>query len=476
MSIVIGDNPLIEELDTGLSALELFEFFRGRPFSFFLDSAMDRENLGRYSIMGSDPFLRYSSRGSDISVFDDINRRFSQNGDPLNIFGDYLDQYRLENTCGQLPCGGGAFGYFSYDLGRTIENLPVKAIDDLNLPECWFGFYDFIVIYDNLTRKAYAVSTGFPDRGSQGKDRAVRKMSEFKSCLNYKDLPVHPDGKEPLSRVFSSCLTGNFSRAEYLRAVARALEYIVAGEIYEVNLSQRFEAILKSPSYDLYLRLREINPAPFAAYMNCGEVIIASTSPERFLRCRNGLIETRPIKGTLRRGATTEEDRANAAALLNSIKDRAENMMIVDLERNDLGKVCRPGSVRVTDFAALEIFPTVFHLTSTIAGELRKDKTRIDLLRATLPGGSVTGAPKIRSMEIIEELEPTRRSIYTGSLGYLGFEGNMDLSIVIRSFIIKGNKAHFQVGGAVVYDSEPELEYNETLDKARALIDALNLA
>ncbi|MFH0767972.1 MAG: anthranilate synthase component I family protein, partial [Chloroflexota bacterium] len=245
--------------------------------------------------------------------------------------------------------------------------------------------------------------------------------------------------------------------------------------IFEVNLSQRFETELTISPYELYRGLRRINPAPFACYLGFDEVKVVSASPERFLRTRGDWVETRPIKGTRPRGATPEEDKALAKELLNSIKDRAENIMIVDLERNDLGRVCRYGTVRVTELTILETYPTVFHLTSTVEGRLREGKNCIDLLRATFPGGSITGAPKVRAIEIIDELEPTIRSIYTGSIGYLGFNGDIDLNIVIRTFLVKGNKAYFQVGGAVVYDSKTEDEYQETLDKAKALIASLNI-
>ncbi len=229
------------------------------------------------------------------------------------------------------------------------------------------------------------------------------------------------------------------------------------------------------PPYELYKRLRRINPAPFANYFNFDDVSIVGASPERFLKLRGDRVETRPIKGTKPRGKTPAEDKALGESLLQSVKDRAENIMIVDLERNDIGRVCRYGTVKVTELAILETYPTVFHLTSTVVGQLEEGKDRIDLLKATFPGGSITGAPKVRAMEIIDELEPTRRSVYTGSLGYLSFNGDMDLNIVIRTIVIKNGRAYFQVGGAIVYDSEPESEYIETLDKGRALMKALNL-
>jgi para-aminobenzoate synthetase component 1 len=258
--------------------------------------------------------------------------------------------------------------------------------------------------------------------------------------------------------------------------VETAREYICAGDIFQVNLSQRFETDITISSYELYKRLRKINPAPFANYFGFDGVSIVGASPERFLKLRGDWVETRPIKGTKPRGKTSQEDDELAQSLLASVKDRAENVMIVDLERNDIGRVCRYGTVRVTELAILETYPTVFHLTSTVVGQLREDRNRIDLLKATFPGGSITGAPKVRSMEIIDELEPTRRSVYTGSLGYLSFNGNMDLDIVIRTIIVKNDRAYFQVGGAITYDSNPEAEYIETLDKGRAMMQALGLS
>jgi len=258
--------------------------------------------------------------------------------------------------------------------------------------------------------------------------------------------------------------------------VVTAREYICAGDIFQVNLSQRFETDLNIHPYELYQRLRKINPAPFASYLNFDEVSVVGASPERFLKVQGDWVETRPIKGTRPRGKSAAEDKALADELLSSIKDRAENIMIVDLERNDIGRVCRYGTVKVTELAILETYPTVFHLTSTVRGRLRQAENRVDLLKASFPGGSITGAPKVRAMEIIDELEPTRRSVYTGAIGYLSFSGEMDLNIVIRTFLVKRGKAYFQVGGGIVYDSEPEAEYEETLDKARALIQALDLS
>ena len=302
---------------------------------------------------------------------------------------------------------------------------------------------------------------------------ARERLKEFKARLAKMPAPATRAGFGPVPGKMT--LKGNFTHESYVNAVARARQYIIDGDIFEVNISQRFQTMLTIPPWELYLRLRNINPAPFAAYLDFGDVTVVSSSPERFLRVEGDYVETRPIKGTVRRGRTPEEDSERVSELLGSIKDHAENMMIVDLERNDLGRICRYGTVKVTELAILETFPTVHHLTSTVVGRLREGKTAMDLLKVAFPGGSITGAPKIRSMEIIDELEPTRRSVYTGSIGYFGFNSNMDTNIVIRTFIIKGNKAYFQVGGAVVYDSDPEAEYRETIDKGRALINALNI-
>ncbi len=462
--------PLVEELDSALSPLELFECIKDESGSFFLDSALEAPQLGLYSLMGYAPFLTLVSRGDEITL-KKADGEFKLKGDPFEVLGRYLESYRLGKTDDNLPCYGGAVGYLSYDLGRFVERLLSKAIDDLQLPESCLGFYDIMLTYDHQAKRTFLVSTGFPETSHAARIvRAKERLAEFKAQLKKfsgRPLPVCNSGQISLPK-------SNFTHEAYIQAVEKARQYIIDGDIYEINLSQRYEAEITISPYELYRRLRKINPAPFATYLNFGEVVVAGSSPERFLRLQGDRVETRPIKGTIRRGKNPEEDSANAAWLLNSLKDRAENMMIVDLARNDLGRVCRTGSINVTEFASLEKFPTVFHLTSTVVGRLRADVTLIDLLKAAFPGGSITGAPKIRSMEIIEELEPTRRSVYTGSIGYFSFAGDLDLNIVIRTFLIKGRKAYFQLGGAVVYDSDPEAEYLETLDKGSALFKALN--
>jgi para-aminobenzoate synthetase component 1 len=468
--------PLIAEVSTPLNAAEAFELFHQHPFSFFLDSGLDPENLGRYSFIGSDPFLVLKSRSNEITLLGPKGRE-SKRGNPFEILDALLKEYTIEPCPSPTPFTGGVVGYLSYDLCHFIESLPSTAVDDLQLPECYLAFYDLVLTFDHLERKTYIASSGFPEQGEKRLRRAAERLQEVKARLLAQDSPLT---KNPIpsrsNRALGITLRSNFTRQEYLEAVEAAREHIAAGDIFQVNLSQRFEAELPIPPYELYRHLRHINPAPFAAYLNFDEVTVLSASPERFLKVKDGWVETRPMKGTRPRGNSAAEDEALARELQNSIKDKAENVMIVDLERNDLGKVCHFDTVKVRELWTLEKYATVFQLTSTVEGRLRQGMNRIDLLKACFPGGSITGAPKVRAMEIIDELEPTRRSLYTGSLGYLSFSGEMDLNIVIRTILAKDGKAYLQVGGGIIYDSDPEAEYQETLDKAKALFQALSLS
>lgn len=464
-----ANKPIIEPITTTLNAFEIFLLFKDKPYCFFLDSALPQAKLGRYSFIGADPFLIFQSKNLDVQIIEGKSRS-DLTGKPLDLLREYLQRYQVINPA-SLPFVGGAVGYFGYDLNRQIERLPSVSRDDTGIPDCCLGFYDWVIVCDHLENRVYAAATGLPETDAiKAQKQAVAKIKELKRIVEggSKDVPL------PALPTVETMLKSNFSIEGYCQAIQRAIDYIYAGDIYQVNLSQRFTGEFPGDPAGLYRRLRSINPAPFAAYLNFDEVAVISSSPERFVKVTNDLVETRPIKGTRPRGKTPEEDRALQEELLNSVKDRAELVMIVDLERNDLGRVCKPGSVEVTELFTLESYATVHHLVATVVGRLAKDKDLIDLLKASFPGGSITGAPKIRSMEIIEELEPTRRNIYTGSIGYLGFDGNMDLNIAIRTMVIKDRQVYFQAGGAIVADSVPEDEYQETLDKARAMIKALN--
>ncbi|NPV52693.1 MAG: aminodeoxychorismate synthase, component I [Firmicutes bacterium] len=453
---------LFEEIQDAPPPWELFELWADLPGSVLLDSGMGHERLGRYSFLTCDPFLvlRSKNRGIEVEEGGKV-QRFE--GNPFVELRRLLNYYRIpQRPPGLPPFLGGVIGYFGYDLCHHIERLPRTATDDLCVPDCWLGFYDNVLIYDWLEHRAYFAATTLCCG-----ERPKESLERLKSMRQH---IARSQRKETRQREY---IASNFTREEYLRAVERAQEYIRAGDIFQVNLSQRLTAKIAGSPWDLYRQLRQINPAPFGAYLNCRDVVIASASPERFLKVRDRKVETRPIKGTRPRGRTQKEDRALRAELMYSPKDRAELVMIVDLERNDLGRVCEYGSVKVPELIVLEEYPTVFHLVSTVEGTLRKECDIVDLLLAAFPGGSITGAPKIRAMEIIDELEPTQRGPYTGSIGYIDFAGDADLNIVIRTFIMKGDQVHFQVGGGIVADSVPELEYEETLHKARALIKAV---
>ncbi len=400
------------------------------PYGFWLDSAMAGGALGRRSFWGAEPAVVLRSWGRCVEVERMRGGTARFEGDPFDALRELLDEWRRRPQ-------GGAAGYLGYGLKRHIERLPDTVDDDLGLPECYLAFYDRI---ESIEPQALAPPAPLPGA-----------PPEF------------------------HCLQSTFTRDAYEASVRRALEYIEAGDIYQVNLSQRFQAACRADPFDVYLCLRAQSPAPFGAFLNYPEFSVLSSSPERFLRYepRTRTIETRPIKGTRPRGACLESDRALAQELLASEKDRAENVMIVDLERNDLGRVAEIGSVTVDGLFELETYATVHHLTSTVHARLRRDRDVVDLLRATFPGGSITGAPKIRSMQIIDELEPVARGVYTGAIGYIGLDAAMDLNIAIRTITIKDGQASFHVGGGIVADSQPALEYEETLHKGAAMARVL---
>ncbi len=461
---------ITHEIATPFSSIGLFRQFKDEPNFFFLDSGTDPQKLGRYSFMGFDPFLTFRSKEGSLEI-EENGHKTRLNDNPFRILQQLLNRYKIESDDIPIPFTGGAVGYFSYDLLHHLERISSNTIDDLNLSDLNLSFYDATITFDHLKDKTYVISTGFPELDQKKRLMRARKRSQYiKERIS--QAAIAP--KESIDAdIFCKETISNFNKDDYMDAIKKAKEYIARGDIYQVNLSQRFSSRIDLTPGLLYERLRSINPAPFAAYLDCEDVKIISASPERFLCKRGRNIHTRPIKGTRPRGIDCVQDKELAEELIKSPKDRAEHIMIVDLQRNDLGRICEYGSVMPTEFAILERYSTVFHLVSTVSGTLRKGIDAIDCLTHTFPGGSITGAPKIRSMEIIDELEPTKRSVYTGAIGYIGFNGNMDTSIVIRTFIVKERTAYFQVGGGIVTDSDPEMEYQETLDKAKALIDSL---
>jgi para-aminobenzoate synthetase component 1 len=482
-----GLAPLVEPLKGIPDPVELAARFLDLPYLLYLDSATGTG----CSFLAADPAIVVRSKGAATDILQSGTWRPAE-GDALGVVRGMLEDARIDPVPGLPPFQGGVAGYIGYDYGAVLERIPPTRYDDLALPDVMLGFYDWVIAWDHQAGAAWIVSLGLPEcgvaRGRRAKERlemvaarAAKPAGKIPRSAR-DDIPPPPrhPAAAPAYPVTSTDaavaigLRSTFTHRGYLDAVAKVREYIVAGDIFQANLSQRFQAPLREPPFELYRRLRRRNPAPFAAYLGFDEVTVLSASPERFLRLDDHRqVETRPIKGTRPRGLVPMHDAALGRALAESEKDRAENVMIVDLLRNDLSRVCRPGTVRVPELFALEQHPTVHHLVSTVVGELEPTADAVDLVRAAFPGGSITGAPKVRAMEIIAELEPTRRGVYCGSIGYLSASGAMDTSIVIRTFVAAGGELYFQAGGGIVADSDPELEYRETLDKVGGLIETL---
>ncbi|HET7292157.1 MAG TPA: aminodeoxychorismate synthase component I [Vicinamibacteria bacterium] len=456
---------LVQELPGAPEPADACARFLDAPYPLLLESAARSGDLGRHSFLAADPWevLRHGAR----EAFPALERA--------------LARHRLEPLPELPPFQGGAAGFLSYDLCHAIERLPSPRHDDLELPDLCLGLYDWTLAWDHARGRCWLFSTGLPEEGGAARARAaaraawVRRRLAFPAAMTSATLPAPPRPAGPPTYDVAELpgVRSTFSREGFLAAVARTREYVLAGDIFQANLSQRLEAPLRDHPFALYARLRARNAAPFAAYFDFGEAAAVSASPERFLRAAGGCVETRPIKGTSPRGFNPRHDSALGEALYESEKDRAENVMIVDLLRNDLSKVCEDGSVEVPELCRIERYATVHHLVSTVVGRLRSELGPVDLLRATWPGGSITGAPKVRAMEIIAELEPTRRGLYTGSLGYFSFSGALDLSIAIRTFVVRSGRACFQAGAGIVADSDPEREYDETLQKALGMAGAL---
>ena len=460
----------IIEFKSNLNSMELFEAIKKEgDYPFFLDSGMDKEKLGRYSFMGIDPFLMIKSEGNKVSL-EKKGKIEVVDGDPLDILKENLELYKVEKE--KIPFIGGGVGYFSYEFAHLLEKLPSTGKKGVDIPEMIMGFYDGIIIIDHYKDKKYISAIGVKENIEEIIKKIENKIEEAeRKVVTKKEKLKKVEGNELNKK---RDIVSNMTKKNYLESIKKLKKYIYSGDIYQVNFTQRFSCDFKGDSWELYRNLREINPAPFATYLNFGEGEIISSSPERFIKLMDGVIETRPMKGTRPRGRTREEDRSLKDELIKSEKDRAELLMIVDLMRNDISRVAKKGSVEVTELFHLEEYATVLQMVATVKGELKDGLSAIDIIRKTFPGGSITGAPKIRAMEIIDELETTTRNIYTGSIGYIGFDGNMDLNIAIRTIVLKDKKAYFQVGGGIVWDSDPEEEYEESLVKGHALVKALN--
>jgi para-aminobenzoate synthetase component I len=464
--------PLIGEIETSCAPESLVGHLPVATNVVLLRGSGDFPQA-RYSFVVANPFLVFRSFGSRCEITQhDPAAHHVQFGNPWQALDALMSRFELLDEM-DLPFPlGGCFGFWGYDLKNFTEpKLPRRALNDLELPDCHVGFYDSVVIYDHQLGKAFIVSTGLKADGSRSEKRANEQFQFWRSVLAQSPASHPPSAATTKNQ---GPVSSNFSRADFINAVRRAQQYIRAGDIYQVNLSQRLTAACAISGWEFFQRLNAVSPAPFAAWLDCGDFQVASSSPEQFLRLSGSHIVTRPIKGTRPRDADSTRDAQLAYELQTSAKELAELVMITDLLRNDLGKVCDFGSVQVPDLARLEKFAQVQHLVSTVEGRLRKDMTHFAALGSCFPGGSITGAPKFRAMEIIDELEPVSRGPYCGCHGYLGFNRESQLSITIRTAICAREKIYFNVGAGIVADSNPESEYDETLAKAAGFLTALN--
>jgi para-aminobenzoate synthetase component I len=464
--------PLVEELTPCPDVADTLATFADQPGVLLLDSALVREPTGRYSFLTADPFEAF------------VVDRAAFGRDPFEPIARRLRAFETDAVTGLPPFQGGAAGLFSYELGGAFEKVPRARYDEFQLPDLAAGLYDWVIAWDHREHRAWIISQGFPAQAPAEREKRARQRLEFVRGRLASSASARVSAG-PAPRTVSAFapqfpapgldgLTSNFSRDAYLRAVERTIEWIFAGDIFQANLSQRLLYPARLDPITLAGRLRQCNPAPFGGAFLFDDWAVVSASPERFVSIHGGEVETRPIKGTRRRPPVPEADLYTRDELRESQKDQAENVMIVDLLRNDLSRVCAPGSIRVPQLCAVETYETVQHLVSEVRGRLDVDRTVWDLWRAAFPGGSITGAPKVRAMEIIAELEPTVRGPYCGSLFYVGYDGACDSNILIRTFVCRHGWIACGVGGGIVADSDPAAEYEETLDKAAGMLRALS--
>jgi len=470
--------PVYRQLTSDtLTPVEAFCKLQWGDFSFLFESVVGGERIGRYSFVGADPFLHIEAFGKEVVIREDGNERRFTADDPLHELSQLLEVYRAVRLP-ELPafCGG-AVGYAGYDIIRYSEHLPDPPPDDRHLPDLSFAFFDRMVVFDHIRKTVIVIchaSTEADDlevefrRAADGVDEICRQLQRRSTDIQMTD--VAPVGEPTLG--FDS----NFTRTEFEGAVEKCKEYIRAGDIFQVVISQRLQLECQARPLDIYRALRIVNPSPFMFFLKTPEVNLIGSSPEILVRAEDGEVTIRPLAGTRKRGATPGEDQALADELLADEKERAEHVMLVDLARNDVGRVAEYGSIRLSDVMVVERYSHVMHITSNVTGQLRKGLTALESLRAGLPAGTVSGAPKVRAMEIIDELERHRRGPYGGAVGYVDFTGNMDTCIALRTLVMQGQTVYVQAGAGIVADSVPENEYNETLNKAKGLLKAIELA
>ncbi|SEN73431.1 aminodeoxychorismate synthase component I [Lihuaxuella thermophila] len=465
---------LLQQIPFGIDPEKVFTHcYKDQPYAFWLDGNRIIPGLSRYSFMGANPrFLVSTRKGKTEIVYPTHTDLTDRN--PFDVVRQILDDYPLPPSLHQsIPFVAGLVGYFGYEMNQYVEAVPVRSFDPTEAPEAFWMFVDQVLIYDQVEKKAYlsrlVADSSELDSARAECEKRLRQISEA-SALSIPEPDLAPVDLPSYQHWFEQRET----YASYISKIKEIQEHIARGDIYQACFTHQITASLGQDPFELYRVLRRINPAPFSGYVRMKDLHIVSSSPERFLKCSaGGIVESRPIKGTRPRSASADEDQQLRRELQTSEKDRAENLMIVDLVRNDLGRVCETGHVRVPALMRVESYATVHQLVSIVEGELRSGQRPLDAVKAAFPGGSMTGAPKIRAMEILHGLEPVARGIYSGGLGYLDLRGGLDLSMVIRTLICRGGKAYFHVGGGIVADSDPEKEYQETMDKAFALKQAI---
>jgi anthranilate synthase component 1 len=444
--------------------------------AYLFESVVGGEKIGRYSFLAADPWLTFSARGNEVTLASAAGVKTYSSRDPLDDLRQKLASFRAAHLPELPPFAGGAIGYAGYDVVRYVEHLPNAPQDDRGLPDLSFAFYDRMIVFDNVNKTLFVIAMARLDQFPKPADAyadAQRRIDEWVEKLN---APVHCDLKD-ISTGGDPSLTfrSNFSQADYEAAVRKCVEYIRAGDIFQVVLSQRLQVPVKSDPFEVYRTLRVVNPSPFMFYVRTPETTLVGSSPEIMCRVVDGVVTVRPLAGTRKRGATEEEDRRLAEELLADPKERAEHVMLVDLGRNDVGRVAKFGTVKLSDVMVIERYSHVMHITSNVTGELKDGLDAFDALKASLPAGTVSGAPKVRAMEIIDELEPHRRGPYAGAVGYIDYCGNMDTCIALRTIVFQNGTAYLQAGAGIVADSDPTSEYQETLNKARGLLKAIEL-
>ncbi len=441
------------------------------------ESVIGGERVGRYSFLAADPVLEISARGAEVTITEGGTTRQVTAADPLQLLRQLLHERRAARLPGLPPFGGGAVGYAGYDVVRYVEDLPHAPLDDRRLPDLAFGFYDRMVVFDNIDKTIYVVVTARVD-DPRDADRAYAQASarvdETVGELATRPVTLASTDIDPIGEP-TIPVRSNFRPDAFEEAVRRCVRYIQAGDIFQVVISQRLELELRVDPFEIYRSLRVVNPSPFMFFLRTPDTTLVGSSPEIMCRVVEGKVTVRPLAGTRRRGATDAEDRRLADELLADPKERAEHVMLVDLGRNDVGRVARFGSVELSDVMVIERYSHVMHITSNVTGQLAEGKDAFDALAACLPAGTVSGAPKVRAMEIIDELEPHRRGPYAGAVGHFDYHGNMDTCIALRTIVVQGDKAYVQAGAGIVADSLPQAEYQETLNKARGLLTAIEI-